>query len=468
MSERTAGAGRRALRERFIAFSNPDMLHGPIFKSLVAFAIPVFLSMLFQNLYNTVDSLIVGHALGEVSLAAVGAGGVVLELLIGFATGAGMGMSMVIAQHYGAGDTEGIKKTSAACIVIGLALTLLTSVLGLAFARDLLRLLNTPEEIFEETYGYIRILVIFIFTTYLYNLFCGMLKALGNSLVPLLYLIFSSLLNIVLDILFVQTLGRGVNGAAEATVISQAVSALLSGLYILRKARLLVPERRHFRIEWKRYLEVAWAGVAMGLMNAIVMVGTLTLQYGINSLGTLTIAAHTAARKIFYFGTMPVNSLANSISMFASQNHGAKQYGRLRRAMRDCYLFDCAYALGITVLFWVIARPAMAFITGSTNDFVLSNGTRYLRFVAPFYLMLGVLGQSRFALQGLGRKVLPMLSSVIELVGKIVFTVLLVPPFGYSAVIVCEPIIWCFMSLQLVISLYRAAEMRRGKAEPFP
>lgn len=461
----TTVQSKRGLRSIFRSFSEVDMLHGPIFKSLVTFAIPIFISMLFQNLYNTVDSLIVGRVLGEEALAAVGSGGTILDLLIGFANGVGLGMSLVIAQKYGAGDTDGIKKASAACLVIGITLTLVISVVGLVFLGELLRLLNTPEDIFDEAYGYIRIIVINIFACFLYNMFCGMLKALGNSFIPLLYLIFSSFLNVVLDLLFVVVLGRGINGAAEATVIAQAVSALLCGIYILKKAKILIPEKKHFRIDWKLYGNMAWAGVSMGLMNAIVMVGTLTLQYGINSLGTLTIAAHTAARKVFYFGTMPVNSLASSVSMFVSQNHGAKQYDRMRRAMRDCYIFDCIYAVGITVLFWIIAEPMMRFITGSTNELVLGNGIRYLRFVAPFYLMLGLLGQSRLALQGLGQKVLPMISSVIEMVGKIIFTIAFVPVFGYNAVIVCEPIIWCFMSAQLVISLFLQPEMRKPKTE---
>lgn len=455
-------------KKKLTSFFTPDMLQGPIFQSLIAFAIPVFFSMLFQNLYNTVDSFVVGHTLGEEALAAVGAGGVILELLISFATGAGLGMSMLIAQRYGAGDHDGIKRTSAACLVIGLLITLVTTALGLVFMDDLLQLLNTPEEIFTEAYGYIRIIIANIFACFLYNMFCGMLKALGNSFVPLLYLIFSSLLNIGLDVVFIVKFNRGVNGAAEATVIAQGLSALLCGIYIWKKTPILIPEKKHFRIDMKLYLHTAWAGISMGLMHAIVMIGTLTLQYGINSLGTMTIASHTAARKIFSFGALPVSSLASSISMFSSQNHGAHRYDRLRRAMRDCYIFDCIYAIGITVLFWFIAEPAMQFISGSENEQVLKNGIWYVRVVAPFYLMLGILLQSRYALQGLGKSILPMISSVIELIGKVIFTCLFVPLFGYSAVIMCEPLIWCFMSAQLVISLYLLPEMRRPKVSEKP
>ena len=235
---------------------DPDMLHGPILPSLAAFSVPIFLSMLFQNLYNTVDGIIVGRFLGEAALAAVGAGGVVLNLLIGFANGVGTGMSMAIARRYGAGDAAGVKRTAAACLVIGLAITLTLTVLGLVFLEDLLRLLNTPEEIFGEAERYIRIVVANIAVCFLYNVFCGMLKALGNSVMPLVYLIISSGLNILLDLLLVVALKRSVSGAAEATVIAQAVSALCSGWYIFRRMPALVPERAHFRFDRALYVDI--------------------------------------------------------------------------------------------------------------------------------------------------------------------------------------------------------------------
>lgn len=187
------------LKDKLHSFSNPDMLKGPIWGSLVSFAIPVFFSLLFQSLYNMVDSLIVGHALGEAAYAAVGSGGVVCDLLIVFATGMGLGMSMVIARRYGANDSDGIKKASVACLVIGVGLSLIATIFGLIFLEKILHLLNTPQEIYADAYNYARIIVINIFACFLYNMFCGMLKALGNSFTPLLYLMFSSLLNIALD-----------------------------------------------------------------------------------------------------------------------------------------------------------------------------------------------------------------------------------------------------------------------------
>lgn len=448
------------LREGFLAFSNPNMLHGPIWSSMVLFAIPIFLSSLFQSLYSMVDSLIVGHALGENAYAAVGAGATVCELFIVFATGVGIGMSMVIARYFGAADTDNMKKSSTACVAIGVIFSVLGTCFGLFFLKDILILLNTPAEIFEDAYRYAFIIILNIFACFFYNMFCGMLKALGNSFIPLLYLIFSSVLNIILDLIFVLILHRGVSGVAEATVLAQIFSALLSGAYILKRCPSLVPEKRHLSIEWNLYKEILLTSVSMGLMNAIVMLGTLILQFAINTLGTLTIVAHTAARKLFSLGVLPIGSLCSSVSMFVSQNYGAKQIDRILKALKYSHIFDIVYALIITVLYYFFSKEAMGLLTGSDNPKVLTSGFCYLVFSGPFYSVLGILVSVRYALQAIGSKILPILASVIELVGKAIFTFLFVPKFGYWAVIFCEPLIWCAMTIELVLSFYLNKEIR--------
>ncbi len=451
------------IRERFHSFSNPDMLHGPIWGSMVAFAIPVFLSMLFQSLYSMVDSLIVGHALGKNAYAAVGAGATVCELFIVFATGMGMGMSMVIARYFGAGNEDRMKQSSVACVVIGLLFSILGTGFGLFFLKDVLALLNTPSEIFTDAYRYSFIIILNIFGCFFYNMFCGMLKALGNSFIPLLYLIFSSLLNIALDLFFVLVLQRGVSGVAEATALAQFISAVLCAVYIIKKCPSLIPSKKHFHVDMSLYLEILQTGTAMGVMNAIVMFGTLTLQYAINSLGTLTIVAHTAARKLYSLGCLPISAISSAVSMLVSQNYGAKQIDRIHKALRLSYLFSIIYAAIIFVIYWFFSKEAMQLITGSSNPEVIESGFRYLCFGSPFFSVLGILVAVRYALQAIGSKILPILSSVIELVGKIIFTFCFVPKFGYWAVIFCEPLIWCAMTVELVISLYTRPELKTNK-----
>ena len=201
----------------------------------------------------------------------------------------------------------------------------------------------------------------------------------------------------------------------------------------------------------------------MGMMNAIVMLGTLTLQYAINTLGTLTIVAHTAARKLFSFGTLPISAISSAISMLVSQNYGAKQFDRIHKALRSSYIFSVLYAVVIFILYWFFAEAAMGLITGSENPQILESGFQYLCFGSPFFSVLGILVSVRYALQAIGSKILPILSSVIELVGKIIFTFIFVPKFGYWGVIVCEPIIWCAMTIELVIAFYTRPEIKNTK-----
>ena len=285
---------------------------------------------------------------------------------------------------------------------------------------------------------------------FLYNLCAGLLRAIGNSVMPLVFLLISSALNVGLDLWFIAGVGMGVRGAAVATVIAQGISVVLCVLYVLARVRILIPEKKHLAVGGHLYWELFSQSISMGLMSSIVSAGSVVLQYGINGLGTLTIAGHTAARKLFAFTDMPLISMANAGSTFVSQNRGANQPDRVRRGMRQMYLYSVAVMIAAVFLMKFGAEWMVRLISGSTEPLVLENGARYLLWNAPFYAVLGVLLCTRYALQSLGQKVLPLFSSVIELVGKVIFVLVFIPKFQYNAVILCEPIIWCFMALYLV------------------
>ena len=433
---------------------NVDLMHGPIFKSLVLFMLPILISNLFQQLYNTVDTMIVGNVLGDTALAAIGSCGSIYELLVGFGLGIGNGLAIVAARSYGAQDHDLLKKTVAGSLVIGLIASLCITLAGAVGLRPLLVLLDTPAEILEEAYSYILIIDVGVLVMFAYNLCAGLLRAIGNSFMPLVFLLLSSGLNILLDLLFIARMGMGVQGAAVATVISQGVSVLLCIAYVFAKVKLLLPEKKHFRVGRHLYWELFSQSISMGLMSSIVSAGSVVLQYGINGLGTLVIAGHTAARKMFMFTDMPLLSMASAGSTFVSQNCGAGQPGRVRKGMKEIYLYSVVMTVAAVLLMRVAAPWMVAFVSGSSEPIVLENGARYLLWNAPFYAVLGILLSTRYALQSLGNKVLPLFSSVIELVGKVVFVVLFIPKFGYDAVILCEPIIWCVMAAYLV-AVYR-------------
>lgn len=233
-----------------------DFLNGKIFIPMLYFAIPVLFSIFFQQLYNTVDTLIVGHTLGETALASIGAAVPIYDLLIGFALGFGNGMAIVTARCYGAGDEQMLKKSVAASVIIGMAVVAALTVLSEIVMMPLLHLLHTPKEIIGEAYRYISIITRFTLVMFAYNLCAGILRAIGNSIMPLVFLIISSVSNILLDYLFIAVLNRGLGGAAEATVIAQSISVLLCLVYIVKKAPILVPEKEHFKIDGVLYLSL--------------------------------------------------------------------------------------------------------------------------------------------------------------------------------------------------------------------
>ena len=431
-----------------------NMLDGPIFSTMVRFAIPVLFSSIFQQLYNTMDTVIVGHTLGETALAAIGAATPAYDLLMGFALGIGSGLSIVTARSYGSKDEETLKKSVSGALMIGAVLTLILTLVTRIGLMPFLKLLNTPEDILPEAYEYSSCIMLFMGVTFAYNLCSGILRAVGDSVMPLIFLIISSVLNIVLDLWFIVGLGMGVRGAAVATVLAQAISVVLCVLYVLHSVRMLIPEKRHFRPDGKLYAEMLTQGGSMGLMNCLVYAGTAILQTGINDLGYLVIAGHTAARKLCSFSMMPLSAMIASVNTFVSQNFGAGKCDRIRKAMKAAYLYDAIVTVLITVAVYAFAPVMLSLISGSSEPVIIENGSLYLKVAAPAFFVLGLINDTRTALQAIGSKVLPLFSSIIELIGKILFVSLLVPRVQYLAVVFCEPVIWCFMAVELVIAFW--------------
>lgn len=437
-----------------------DLLHGPIFRALLQFAFPVLISSIFQQFYNLADTVIVAHFLGDAALASIGATTAIYDMMVGFAIGIGSGLSVVTGRSFGSGDEDLLKRSVAHALYIGIGVSLLVTVLAQIFLPSLLRILNTPADILDTAYSYISAITLFTIVMFSYNLLSGLLRSIGNSLMPLVFLILASFLNIGLDILFITRLSIGVAGAAYATVLAQGISAVLCLVYLLKNTKILVPKKEHFRFHRILFGEMLGQGLAMGLMQSIVSAGTVVLQYGINSLGTLVIAGHTTARKLFILFAMPFSAMSQAISNFASQNRGACQRERIRQALRYLYWFDAAMAAFMTVFMQLFAEPLVKLISGSTDPTIIRNATFYLHVVGPSYFLLAVLIQTRTTLQSLGSKILPTLSSFTELVVKFLFVVLMIPHFGYNAVVFCEPIIWGTMTLQALATMKTNKFMR--------
>lgn len=440
-----------------------DLLNGPIMRNLIIFMIPILVSYVFQQLYNTVDTAIVGHFLGEQSLAAVGASVAVFDLMVGFAQGLGNGVCIVVSRSYGAGNPGQLRKAVAGSLVIGAATIAVMTLLSLLGLGPLLRLLGTPEVIYNEALSYIRIIGGFIIVMFTYNLLSALLRAIGNSAMALVFLIFSSVLNVFLDILLVAGTGLGVRGAAYATVIAQGTSALLCALYLFKRAKILIPSPEDFNCGRALYLELAGQGYAMAFMSSVVNLGSVILQSGINGLGEVVIAGHTTARKIFMLSALPGFSMGMATSTFVSQNRGAGQRERIIRGMKEAYVFDLICGLVTALFLFTFGESLARMVSGSSNPELIGNVVAYVRFASIFTGVLGILHQTRMALQGIGAKTTPLVSSFIELVGKCIFTWLLVPGMGYRAVIVCEPLIWCVMTVHLVWAFFTNPYIRGEK-----
>ena len=449
----------------FMKKTSVNLLEGPILRAMIAFAIPVMIANIFQQLYNTVDIMIVGRFLGEESLAAVGATAAIFELVVGFAIGIGNGMGIVIARHYGAGNYEKLKRAVAATFVIGGVLSVIIAVLGNFTLYPLLELLGTPSNIIAQSYEYSYLIVVFVGVTLAYNLCAGLLRAVGDSKAALYFLIFAAIINTVLDIYFIAYLHMGVRSAGIATIISQGISAVLCFNYIRRKTPFLIPTKKHFTWNKKLYADLLGQGISMGLMFSVVSIGTVILQTSINALGSTIISAQTSARRIMVLALLPIIAMNATITTFTSQNFGARQYRRIVEGLRQAMIITITWSIFISIVLFFASPYLNELITGSNDEELIYQASLYLKISSAFYPALSILVILRNALQGLGQKMMPLVSSIIEMLGKILFVIFIIPSAGYLGVIFVEPILWVIMAAQLYYAFRKEPVIRSLKKQ---
>lgn len=428
-----------------------NLTQGNPLKLILLFAIPVFLGNLFQIFYNLVDTKIVGSILGEDALAAVGAVSSLYTLLIGFFNGLSLGFGVITSRYFGRGDEKGLKRNAAGSILLGFATATVIIAVTVLFLKPVLILLNVPNEQFDMAYGYICILAWGMFITLAYNLCANMLRAIGDSFTPLLFLVLASILNIVLDYTFILGFQMGVQGAAAATVLSQFVSVLLCLMRIYKGFPILHISKSDFALTKRQVFEMYESGLSMGLMTSLVNFGTLVLQSGINRLGMNIIVAHTSARKMFEIWNLPVSVLGAAMATYCGQNYGAGRYDRIRRGMKDALILGSVWIMFIFVLAHTISPYLIAFIASTKNEEIIYWGTMYLKVDMSFLLIVVFIVILRNSMQGFGDYKTPIFSSLIELAGKLVFTFVFVRLFGYWGIIWTEPVIWFLMVIPLIV-----------------
>lgn len=430
-----------------------NLTQGSPAKLMLEFALPVCLGNIFQLFYSLADTRIVGSVLGENSLAAVGATTAISTLLIGFLQGLTNGFAIVAAQSFGSGREDRLKKAAAGTLLLGSLTTILIMLTALAGLDFFLDILNIPDALYQESGSYIRIVLCGMMITMLYNACAGVLRAVGDTVAPLLFLMCAAVLNVGLDLLFMAVIPLGVRGAALGTVLAQTVSVILSFLYIWKKYPVFHLSKEDFRIGKTMAKQMYASGLSMGMMMSLVFFGTLALQCAINTFGTDTIVAHTAARKISEFYFLPISVMGMTMATFCGQNFGAGKYDRVRQGLKNALFITWSWSILVILLSYTLAPSLIYLVTGSEKKEVIETAVLYLKINAPFYFVASGINIFRNTLQAVGDHITPVVSSFIELAGKVAIALLLTPILKYMGIIIAEPIIWFLMIIPLIVKL---------------
>lgn len=429
------------------------LTEGTPWKQILLFSIPIFWGNVFQLLYSLVDTKIVGSTLGTEALAAVGSVSTLHTLMTGFLNGLTLGFSLITAMCFGAKNRKRLKKTFAAAISLGVLTTLALVLMLMIFLHPVLNLLHVPQAQFEMAYAYISVLIVGLFATLFYNLCANTLRAIGDALTPLVFLIVATVSNIGLDYLFILGFQMGVQGAAYATVLAQLLSVVLCLIRIFRKFPILHIQKEDFRFDRELMAEMYKSGLSMGLMSCLVGIGTILLQFAINTLGTTVIVAHTAARKVFELVSLPNSVLGSAMATYCGQNYGARRFDRIRQGIRASLIIAAVWAVVVFLICHTIEGKLIQFVASTTNPDVIYWGSTYLKVDMSFIVICGVIVILRNSMQGFGDRVIPVFSSCIELAGKIIFAFVFAPMFAYWGIIWAEPMVWIAMVIPLIVKV---------------
>ena len=438
-----------------------DLTKGNELQVVVMFAIPLFLSNLLQQAYNLTDITIIGNALGDDALTAIGTVSIISDLFLSLIFGMSNGFAIVVSKYFGMGNEKKMRQVVANTAVLAVIWGIIITVAGTLCLRPLMRLLDTPDSVFEAGYSYAIIILGFVIFSFTYNILGALLRSIGNSSAPFWFLCVSVAGNIILDLLFVTVWEWGLPGAAVATIIAQTISAVVCLIYIRFKAPLLHFGREDIKLDRNMLSELISAGLSFALMFAVVNIGTVILQRAINGLGDTTIAAHTTARKISSLCMMTVGTLANSMATFTGQNHGAGRHDRIKTALRKVLLLDFGVATFMIILIYLFGGMFTKLISGSSNPELIETATFYLRFDLPFYYVLAILLVVRCTLQGLGSKITPLVASLMEMALKALTAGILVKYLGYLGIAMCEPIIWTVCAVYILIVFFRNPNIKK-------
>lgn len=443
-----------------------NMTVGSPMKLIASFFMPLLLGMLFQQFYSMVDTMIVGRFLGAKALAAVGGTGSINFMIIGFCMGVCNGFAIPVAQAFGAGDESSVRKYVANSAWLSVAFSLVTTVIVCVLCRKILGWMDTPSDIFEGAYDYIFVIFLGIPVIYLYNLLAGILRSLGDSKTPLYFLVISSLLNIILDLVAILVLDMGVAGAAWATVISQGVSGILCLIYIYKKFTILKINNEEWQPKWRYMRGLCMMGIPMGLQYSITAIGSVILQTAVNSLGSMAVAAITAGNKINMLFCCPFDAMGATMATYSGQNVGAGKFDRVTDGLKACSLIALLYSIVSCVVLFIFGEQlSLMFVDGSEVD-IIRDAALLLKCTSTFFFPLALVNIVRFTIQGMGFGNLAILAGVCEMIARSVVGFVFVPMFGYTAACFASPVAWIMADLFLIPAyIYVINKLKRRNLE---
>ena len=427
-----------------------SMTSGAPFRAILTFATPLVFGYILQQLYLIIDAVIVGRWIGVGALAAVGASSSIMFLIMGFCNGACAGFAIPIAQAFGAGDHHKMRCYVSNAIRIAVVLAVVITLLSCVLCEKILNLVNTPADVFHDAYVFLFLQFCTIPFTIAYNLLAGQIRALGNSKQPFYFLIISSVLNVLLDVLLILILGLGVEGAGIATFLSQAFASWLCWRFIRRNMKLLVPTSEENKFDNKKISILLNNGVPMGLQFSITAIGIIMLQSANNALGTVYVASFTAAVRVKYLFTCVLENIGVAMATYCGQNIGAQRLDRVKAGVRDAmWLMTAYFVLTVAVIYPFADEMMMLFVNGGEQE-VIANAAQLMRISNWFYPALGVLVILRYSIQGLGYSNLSMMSGVMEMLARCGVSLWMVPAIAWLGVCYADPVAWLMADLFLI------------------
>ena len=442
-----------------------DLTAGKPLRNIILFTIPIFIGNVFQQLYSMVDAIIVGQTINNDALAGVGATGAISFLIIGFVQGLTAGFAVKTSQLFGAKDDEGVRRSIASSILLGAVLTVVLTAVSVVTTMPLLKLMQTPDDIIGYSYDYIVTIYWGLIATVFYNLGSSVLRAIGDSRTPLVFLVVAAVLNVGLDFLFIVAFKMGVAGAGWATVLSQGVSAIGCFAFLFARFKRFRIRGKHFANPLMFYWQHMAIGLPMALQFSITSIGMMVQQTALNKLGSVAVTAYTAASKIDNLATQSLYALGSTVATYCGQNYGAGQFSNIRKGVRYSMAIGVVCALVGLAFVTLGAEPMTKLFSSDVTDEIMDMSKQYLLWQGGFYIFLAIIFVYRDALQGIGRSALTMVGGMLEVAGRVVASLVFAKHFGFAGICASNPTAWVFVDIFLVIAyvviLHRILKKRR-------